>query len=367
MTQTAAMTRMQKLRAKMMIQHPFFAAMLVRMPMVERTDIPTAATDMESIFINPAFIDSLPDDDVATFVIAHELSHRMFLHGIRLNERNHDRWNRACDYAINWMLKESKFTIWEHALLDEQYADMSADQIYRLLEEQGEGKSAGGDAGGMIGDILAPPGGLSPEQEAKIRRKVQQSVAQAAQVARMAGKVPGGLQRFIDDILDPKVPWQTVLREYMTRVSHDTETWSRRNRRFEDVFLPTRYSYRMGGVVIINDTSGSIGGSELVQFNTEGYTIIEDMRPEWVRILWADTQVASEQLFEDGDPFTPKAAGGGGTDMRVPLKHAEQYQPEVCILFTDGYTPWPEGDPPYPLIVCCTTNADVPVGQVIRI
>ena len=59
--------------------------------------------------------------------------------------------------------------------------------------------------------------------------------------------------------------------------------------------------------------------------------------------------------------------GGGGTDMRVPLKYAEQFDPKVVVLFTDGYTPWPKEEPPYPLIVCCTTNVEVPVGQVIRI
>jgi hypothetical protein len=37
------------------------------------------------------------------------------------------------------------------------------------------------------------------------------------------------------------------------------------------------------------------------------------------------------------------------------------------VLFTDGYTPWPEVEPDYPLIVCCTTDAPVPVGMDIRI
>ena len=33
----------------------------------------------------------------------------------------------------------------------------------------------------------------------------------------------------------------------------------------------------------------------------------------------------------------------------------------------EGYTPWPDVEPDYPLIVCCTTNADVPVGLDVRI
>lgn len=375
---SAAMTRMQKLRAKMMIHQPFFATMLVRMPMVERTDIPTAATDMESIFINPEFIDSLESDDLATFVIAHELSHRMFLHGIRRQHRNPQGWNIACDYAINLMLKEAGFTIWEHALIDDRFAGMSADQIYEILKQESEKKGGGGagkiadehgDAGGMIGDLIEP-GDLSPEAQAKIERKVQQAVAQAANVARMAGKIPGGLERFIGEILDPKVPWQVVLRDYMTRLTpDDLESWNRRNRRFEDVFLPSRSGVKMGPIVCIGDTSGSIGNDELIVYASETNAIAEDMKPENITFVWADTRVAGEQTFGDNefDPSLLKPAGGGGTDMRVPLKHVEQYDPEIVILFTDGYTPWPSEEPPYPLIVCCTTDTNCPVGQVIRL
>jgi predicted metal-dependent peptidase len=374
------MTRMQKMRAKMMIQHPFWATMLVRMPMIETRDIPTAATDMESIFINPDFIESLESDDLVSFVLAHELAHRMLEHGIRLGARDPRLWNIAGDFAINLMLKNSGFTVWDQALLDEQYADMSADQIYAKLKQQVEKqKKAGkgqpgqgqpgdgfGDAGGMVGDLL-PPKAMTPAEEAKLTRQIQQSVAQAAHVARMAGKIPGGLERFIQEVLDPKVPWQVLLRDYMTRFTKDDETWNRRNRRCDEFFLPARYSEKMGEYIAIGDTSGSIGNDELAKYVAEWAQVAEDVKPERIRIVWADTRVAGEQTFEEGEPIIAKPKGGGGTDMTVPLKHVEQYNPDVVVLFTDGYTPWPATEPPYPLIVCCTTNADVPVGTVVRI
>jgi predicted metal-dependent peptidase len=118
---------------------------------------------------------------------------------------------------------------------------------------------------------------------------------------------------------------------------------------------------------MIGDTSGSIGNEELTKYIGEAAMIAEDVRPERIIFLWADTKVAGVQEFEEGDPIVPKPKGGGGTDMRVPLKKALDYQPECVVLFTDGYTPWPDVEPDFPLIVCCTTDAPVPVGIDIRI
>jgi predicted metal-dependent peptidase len=224
-----------------------------------------------------------------------------------------------------------------------------------------------GDANGMVGDIKEPEGAGDPASEAKTRRGIQQKVAQAANIARMAGKLPGSLERLVGEILDPQVPWSHLLRDYMTRVTKDDEQWNRRNRRFQSVYLPARHSEKMGEIVLIGDTSGSIGNDELCKYMAEAGAIAEDVHPERIRILWADTRVAGEQVFEEGMPIEPKPKGGGGTDMRVPLEKAVEYQPECVVLFTDGYTPWPDVEPDYPLIVCCTTDAQVPVGLDIRI
>lgn len=370
------MSKMQKSRAIMLLKQPFFASLLMSTKAVETTEVETAATDMTHLYYNPEFIDSL-EPEVVLFVLAHEVMHIALAHGMRLMSRNQRIWNYACDYAINMMLKDTGFTIWDKCLHDEKYRGMSADQIYELLMQQmeKERKAGGsgdiadshGDAGGMGNDVQAPAEALDPASASKVRRSIQQRVAQAATAARMAGKFGGELERMVGEILEPKVPWSMVLRDMMTRVTKDDEQWSRRNRRFTKVYLPARHSEKMGEIVLIGDTSGSIGNDELCKYMAEAGGIAEDVRPERIRILWCDTKVAGEQVFEDGEPIVAKPMGGGGTDMRVALKHAEQYEPECVVLFTDGYTPWPDVEPDYPLIVCCTTGTDVPVGMDIRI
>lgn len=381
------MDLVKKARARMMLAHPFFATLLMSLDAIETDTLPdgspnhTLATDMKKIYYNRKFIEEhMNTVELVMFGFAHEVLHVAFENGLRLQKRNPLIWNLATDFANNLILQESGFKLLEGCLYDAKLKGQSADQIYDKLMKQARkaqaegGKGQPGEGGipgfdkmhGPDGDLMQPPN-QSPAEEAETRRQIQQKVAQAANVARMAGKLSGELERFVNEVLDPKVPWQVILRDYMTRAVKNDETWSRRNRRFQNIYLPTRHSERMGEIIAIGDTSGSIGNEELCQYMAEVNSIVEDVRPERVRILWADTKVAGEQVFEDGEPIVPKPKGGGGTDMRIPCQHAVQYEPEVVILFTDGYTPWPDCEPPYHLIVCCTTDAPVPVGQVVRI
>lgn len=337
-------------------------------PLIVRDDIPTAATDMKSIFYNPAFFNTL-DVEQIMFVLAHEVMHIALAHGARLNGRNMQLWNVACDYSINHILTETGFKFIQGCLFDPQYGVNSADVNYELLKKKFPKSQAGGAGpnSGSLGSDVLPMGGDDPDETAKIERSIQQRVAQAASMARMAGNMPGALEKFINEVLNPVVPWQALLREYMTRITPADESWSKRNRRFSDVYLPARKSEQMGEIVIIGDTSGSITQDDFNRIGAEVSAIADSVKPERIRVIWADTDVAGEQVFEMGEPLDLKPMGGGGTDMRVPLTHAEQYEPVVTVLITDGYTPWPDGEPPYPLVVVCTTDTAVPVGQVVRV
>lgn len=379
----STLTNLQKARARLLLQHPFFATLLLSTPMIEDKSIGTAATDMKTIMYNPDFFDTL-SGEVIEFVLAHEVAHIVFEHGVRLQSRDARLWNIACDYAINLILRDSGFALHPECLIDSKYEGMSAEQIYELFQksppkrrghgnkqpsngagqEQGQGDTLPQD---VLGQDVREPQVANKDEMSRIQRSIQQRVAQAAMMAKMAGKLSAQLERLVHEILNPVVPWPDVLREYMTRIIQDDENWSRRNRRYGDVYLPARYSQKMGDVVIIGDVSGSIGQPEFDRLASEISAIADMLRPESVRVVWADTEVVKEETFECGEPLVLKPCGGGGTDMRVPLAHVTQYDPQVVVLITDGYTPWPTGEPDFPLVVCCTTDVNVPVGQVVRV
>lgn len=389
------MNLMQKARSQMCVRHVFWGTLMMTTPLVEDRTCKTAWTDMVRIGYNPDFIEGLNSSDLVQFVLAHELAHQFGRHGLRRGPREHRLWNRACDYVVNLMLRDSDFRVWDQALIDERFRGMSPEAVYALLdaERQGSPQAGGGaqpddepgdgsdpshgpgqpqDDGlpkdGCGDDLRDAPGALDPAVQAKIDGDIRGKVARAAAMARMAGKLPAGIARLVDEALNPPQPWQTVFADFMTRVVYDNETWSRRNRRFQDIYLPARHELRMGEVVIVGDTSGSMGNAVFGQIGVEINAMVEFCKPERVRVIWADdTDCALEEIFEPGEEVVLHPKGGGGTDMRKPLRFVERYDPAVVVLVTDGETPWPDSPPPYPLIVCCTTGRAVPVGDVIRV
>lgn len=149
----------------------------------------------------------------------------------------------------------------------------------------------------------------------------------------------------------------------MKRIVKVAENWSRRDRRTmgRDIVLPGKGSPGMNELIIIADSSGSVYlKSVFERIATAVNYIVRVVKPLNVRVVWADdTDCAGEDFFEPGDTIVLNPKGGGGTDMCKPLRFVERYSPEVVLLITDGYTPWPSNTP-YPLIIACVTDTELP-------
>ncbi len=399
-TPAIKMDTYQRARAQMLIKHPFFAAVILSTDWIVNEKIGTACTDMVKVWYSPKFINTLPLDQ-AMFVMVHEVMHIVLMHGLRRGSRKPRRWNHAADYAINQELVDSGLTMptitqamidagivakgsqvgEQFGLLDKsKYGGLAAEQIYDLLEQEakdkkgkgkgkgkpGPGASGGGDPAddediGLDDLIDAATQGKTQAEVNAIKEDIKQKIAQAATMARAAGKMPANIALLVDGVLNPPQPWESILREYMTRMVQSNETWNRRNRRFA-VTLPSRHDTAMGELVIIGDTSGSMMQDQIfAQIAAEINYCNEFVRPERTRVVWADAEECSgEQVFEPGEEVALEPKGGGGTDMRLPLSFVEQYDPCCVILITDCYTPWPSEPCPFPLIVASTTDAPCP-------
>lgn len=383
----AVLSKMSKVRAQMLLTHPFFATLMMRMPLLTPgvDEYPhRAATDGANIIIRQDMIDACTVAELKT-IYCHEISHVVLMHLTRVGSRQMDRFNRAADYAINLMLKElDLLTDIGHLpggwLFDYQYEGMSTEEIYRKLEEDEKdqrtdpsqdpsdnptGRQPARDQ--MHGDLQPKP--MSEEQRHAIEQKTTQNIAAAAGIARMQGKLSGSLARMVGDVLEPEATWFEHLRQFMTLPMQEHDDWARRNRRYRGFYLPTLSGKRLGDIVIIWDTSGSMTEDDMRIVCSEVQGIEHQVQPQSIRVIWCDAKVQGEQVFQPGefsfDALRP--VGGGGTDMCVGLDHAAQYDPLICVLATDGYTPWPDEDPDFPLITLCWTDVDCPIGEVVRV
>ena len=358
----AAAKALSLARSKLLLDHGFFGMLALRLQLVERPEIPTLAVDGREIYYNPDFILTL-SPELLRAALAHEVMHCALEHISRRGDRNPKKWNFAGDYAINQILKDAGFEIGQGWLLSSAYQGMTADQIYSMLPDDPSDGSGGQDA---LDEIL--PG--DPNDADTLQAEWQVATIQAANIAKAQGKLPGSLERFVDEIVTPKVDWRAQLQRFFTSVSKDDYSWTRPNKRFLQMglYMPSLYSEAMGPVAIAIDTSGSISNETLQAFGAEIRALTAGARPSEIHVIYCDAEVNHVDKFSPDDHMEFKPHGGGGTDFRPPFDYLEQngIRPEVFVYLTDMYGPFPD-DPGYPTIWCATTCVVAPFGQTIPI
>jgi len=333
---------------QLLLSNPFFGVLLTHLNKVDATDDPairTMATDGRTLFYNSKFVGSLTKDELV-FVLAHEVMHNALEHHIRRGSRDPKRWNMAGDYAINGELSACSVGKMPKAgLIDPAFTGLGAEEIYRLLESQGEG---GGGAGGGAGDDPGGCGGTMDgcsqhDEPAKsaLSAEMQTTVRQAAMAARAAaaGKLPAGMQRLLDQILAPRVDWRVVLRRFIDESSIRDFAWSRPNRRMlaHGYITPGSVSVGVSKIVIAVDTSGSIDGKILSDFAAEVNGAYQEGGVDKISVIYADAKVHRTDDFENGDPIVIKPVGGGGTDFRDTFRliREKHQDARACIYLTD--------------------------------
>jgi predicted metal-dependent peptidase len=218
-----------------------------------------------------------------------------------------------------------------------------------------------------------PPGegsspGISRAEAELVRRAVARQIKEHVQ---SRGDVPGHWTRWADEKLRPKVDWRkelaSTVRHAVADVAGASDYSYRRPSRRQGqvgngkVVLPS-LRRPVPSVAVVVDTSGSIGDAMLSQALAEISGILKSLgQREGVHVLACDAEVqACRQVFR---PEQVQLAGGGGTDMGTGLEAAARLRPapQVCIVITDGHTPWPDTAPRgMKVIVALTGEGETP-------
>jgi len=369
--------RLSKAKTSLVLEHPFIGNIALNMPFEVTEEVPTAATDGKRAKFNPNFCEKLSDEELK-FLVAHECMHPMLEHPFRRGERDIRNWNKAGDYVINQLLVDEGIgKMPEGGLYDNdiwQQGNGTTDGIYKVLPiiDDGDGEGGVGSVGGQgdpLDECLDADGSPAEQEQNAAEWKVK--VAQAAQAAKMMGKMSAGVERFVGEVLQPKVDWREVLQRFVEKCKDDTRSWARPNRRFlsQGMYLPSTSGEAMGELVVAVDCSGSIGQEEIDQFAAEVTTIKEDSNPSAIHVVYFDSEVSHYDKFTRDDEVHITPHGGGGTAFSPVFKYLEKHniEPVACVFLTDLYCGDFGAEPAYPTLWVTTdsNSTDAPFGEVV--
>jgi len=360
--------KLQKAKIALMRSPKF--ALLSGILMVGKTrvddNIPTACTNGRDERYGRAFVKELSDKEL-NFLVAHEGYHKMYRHLTtwrKLHDEDHSLANSACDYVINLQLQDidpsetliamPRYKDGPHkgkrmGLCEERFRNMNTKQVFDILkQEKKDGGGGDGDGEGFDVHDWADAKNMTDAEKKELLKEVDQAIRQGIMAhQKIAGTGAGGLDRELEGLLEPKVDWREVLREFVkaTCNAKDTSSWRRVNRRFlsTGTYMPSMIGEKVGHLVVGVDMSGSIGAQEQAEFLSEVKAIAEDVNPEVVDLLYWDCEVARHEVYEGSEVSniiqSTKPRGGGGTSPSCVSAYLKEkaIKPECIIILTDGY------------------------------
>ncbi len=337
------------------------------------------------LLYRPELIDKTEDKEILK-VLEHEGMHLLNKHISRLlrimaNEvtdlmafSKAEIWNIAADCSVNVQanIRESIKIAgkpWP-VCLPSRY-DMAEGQIteayfLQLLKKSKKVTLVG--PGGKGGDGLGyEDGGLDNHEHWKLKgvpdmsslsRKIDsytQSVIKDSlkTFSKDRGTLPSHISELIQNALaPPKVPYYQIIRKLIrgTRLSKFKRSFTKINRKrtyvftLEDDLVPTispfpgRTRDYTFNIVVLIDTSGSMGIDDIAEGLSGVKNIIEKDRHCYTTVLEVDAGVEKEYRVKKVRDIQFQVKGRGGTTLGPGLFRAKELNCDVCLGFTDGHT-----------------------------
>jgi predicted metal-dependent peptidase len=361
----------------------FYSSILFSLKISFTDKVPTAGVDGKNLVINPDWFCPLkPKEQVG--LLAHEALHIAFRHIDYFRYYNlkefspaaeHYLWNVAGDHVINLALLEAGYHIPPGGCADMRFHNMSTLQVYRVLHSEYDATQPQPQPGD--GDIIFPEEGNSAKEEraiADLRAHITEVIGKAAITSKMGGEnpgaIPGGILRTLDEVLNPLLPFEVILANYMSVYAKDDYTYRRPNRRFlPDVYLPSAYGEHLCNIACVFDVSGSVTNEELSSFGRGVRTIAEQLKPEKITLVEFDTEIRGiRDITASNNVMDVKFSGGGGTIIKPVMKWIQKNKPEVTLIFSDGDFRKPDVNPGSDIIWIIHSNPEftAPFGKVIH-
>lgn len=375
----------------LMLSQPMFGQLLMKYQHVETKAIPTLAVSRTALMYNPDFVATLTDGQMLA-AITHEVMHGVYQHvqdlqmysetGVGPDGQvfNATKMNHAQDYVINDLIKQNKIgDLSPSWLWSSNYTfAMTPQEVYAMLPDPPPDNQPNSAGQSQQDTHDTSGGGNSPGVDDPNARDAitPNDVVQAAAFAESIGRLPAGMDRFIETLRKPQhSPWKMLRKAVTTALGNgDSSTWRKLNRRLitRGIGAPGKQAFGCNRVAIVGDTSGSITDEVLQIFGGHMGAILDEAKPKEIKVLWTDAEVHRIDTVKNGGELRTlmqqPVLGGGGTDMSVGIRESLQFKPDAVVVLTDGYTPWGD-DPGIPVVWAIVGGGEMvaPYGTTIHL
>lgn len=392
---------------------PFYFSTLgvVKKVPVRDCEIGTMAVDNAgNLFYNVDFVKSI-SLNMTISVLMHEVYHIVMGHAIRQRGRQHLIWNIATDAYINESIfaeypngitryedvnKQRPSNIYKielegcvrmdgldlakttpeaiYSILIKEYenayaqaqssgqgsdedeqdsdedvtnADGSVDAV-KLARKIGKNSRKFDETAKKIGDLI-DNGGDESKADSVRKNIISRALEDAKRSTGGVGTGTGGLERYAEDVVAPKVDWRRALNGKLTKADTYYKSFKRPNRKYiaKGIYVQGNIKNapnKLGEVKLCFDTSGSVSDEDLSIAIAQCKELLKKFGTTGQIIYW-DGDVSSYQDVSQYDAKTAsvvyRPTGGGGTDPCVVYEWLEskecEREAEVVVMFTDGY------------------------------
>lgn len=352
-------------RAKLqLLRNRFFGSLMLSMKFKSVPGLGTYATDGTYIFYDPFTVVEEKLVSLAVASIAHEVLHKIFLHPYRRSLRTgskfeKEKWNIACDLAINPILKDEGFNVKPDLFIyNPKYHGWSAERIYDDLKAEDVPDD-------VKMHLVIPQSNNSQNQPItdgeidEIKEKIRGQVINAALVNEAYGLQSNTLKDMVAGLKKNQVDWKAKMYKTIIGTLPTDYSMARPNRRYlyADLYLPSIERKGVGNVYIWPDSSGSISNKEAEAISAEMRYILEVVQPAKTIIVHCDAKVHGVSEFGQGEcPSGFEFIGKGGTDPKPFFEYVNNQQDaHIAVCLTDMAFDHNIPQPSYPVIWVSTS------------
>ncbi len=376
-----------------MMANPFWSNILAHLKIeIKQLKGAYAATDGRYIYLSPRVKEL--EIDVIAGIIAHEVMHVAFLHLFRAWNKIPVLWNIATDIVVNNVIKyhSSALRLPHGVFVNRKFDGYSAEEVYELLWKNLFGQSGIQGEKEIInkrvieeygryrfGDEHREVGG-TPDERKKLEEEVKRWLIESYEIwsrmdKRRRGTLPGYFVEYIETLMGKKIPWQRILYRFLSEVfTKDEYSPLPPSRKYipYDLYSPTLKNEKPEGCIVVAvDVSGSMTSEDIKEALGEINLLKEFAEEIW--LIFHDVRITDfympQEVKKVFEKEYVKITGRGGTSHREVFEFIEDnnIKPDLFIGFTDGYSEFPEEEPPYPVIwILCKDYRKPPWGIIIE-